>query len=279
MCRNFSAWLKRSVTEMSSVRPKKRFSQNFIIDKNIARQIVGYLNIEKDDIVFEIGTGRGGLTEIIAESGATVFSFELDKTLLPELEKKFHGIENLQIINQDFLTVEPEQYSDRSFKLIGNIPYDITSPLVGWVVEHRRTIDRAVITVQKELGERIAAGPGSKDWAPISIFTRLFFDIKSVRTIPPGAFYPPPKVISSVLVFEPSDRYHIEDFAFFERLVRAAFVHRRKMLVKNLTEDGIADKAGLSESLTNLGKSLNVRAEAMTIEDFIGLAEQLKKIK
>ncbi len=264
---------------MSSVRPKKRFSQNFIIDKNIARQIVDYLNIEKDDVVFEIGTGRGGLTEIIVETGATVFSFELDKMLLPELEKKFSGRENLKIINQDFLIVEPERYCDRPFKLIGNIPYDITSPLVAWIVEHRGKIDRAVITVQKELGERIAAGPGSKDWAPISIFTQLFFDIKNVRTIPPGAFYPPPKVLSSVLVFEPSDRHQIDDFAFFERVVRSAFVHRRKMLVKNLAEAGIAAKAGLSEVLSNLGKNPDIRGEAMSIEDFIGLAEQLKKIK
>ncbi len=277
MCRSFSAWSKFSVIEMPSVRPKKRFSQNFIIDKNIARQIVGYLEIKRNDIVIEIGTGRGGLTEIIADTGATVFSFELDKNLMPELEKKFSGQEKLKIINQDFLTVEPEKYCDRSFKLIGNIPYDITSPLVGWIVEQRRVIERVVITVQKEMGERIAAGPGSKDWAPISIFTQLFFDIKKARTVPPGAFYPPPKVFSSVLVFEPVDRYQVDDFEFFERVVRAAFVHRRKMLVNNLAEAGIGDKAILSEKLVNLGRSANVRAEAMSIEDFIRLSDLLKK--
>jgi len=261
---------------MSPARPKKRFSQNFIIDKNIAKQIVDYLEIGVDDIVFEIGTGRGGLTELIIDSGASVFSFELDQTLLPELDKKFSGRTNLKIVNRDFLTVEPSDYCDGAFRLIGNIPYDITSPLIGWIVKNRKSILRAVITVQKELGERVAAGPGSKDWAPISIFTQLFFDIKSGRTIPPGAFYPPPKVFSSVLIFEPNEKYKIEDFDLFERVVRAAFVHRRKMLVNNLSEAGVADKGRISEILENMGIDKNVRAEALPIEDFIRLAERLK---
>ncbi len=263
---------------MSPAYPKKRFSQNFIIDKNIARQIVGYLDIRDNDIAFEIGTGRGGLTEIILETGAMVYSFELDKTLLPELEKKFTGCDNVKIINKDFLTVNPEDYCTGTFKLIGNIPYDITSPLIGWIVEHRGPIERAVMTVQRELGERIAAGPGSKDWAPISIFTQLFFDIRIGRTVAPTAFYPPPKVFSSVLIFEPKDKYQINDFKFFENLVRAAFIHRRKMLVNNLAEAGIADKALAAEALERLGRGANVRAEALAIEEFIRLADMLKKV-
>lgn len=264
---------------MAPALPKKRFSQNFIIDKNIARQIVDYLEIQKEDVIFEIGTGRGGLTEILAETGAMVYSFELDKALLPELGKKFADYGNLEIINRDFLKVRPEDHCTGSFKVIGNIPYDITSPLIGWIVEHHRVISRAVITVQKELGERIAAGPGSKNWAPISIFTQLFYDIHGGRTIPPTAFYPPPKVFSAVLIFEPVDKREIGNYAFFERVVRAAFVHRRKMLINNLADAEIVSKSELAEILKGMGKEANIRAEALSIEDFIRLSELLEKTK
>lgn len=260
---------------MSPSRPKKRFSQNFIIDKKIARQIVSYLGIDPNDTVFEIGTGRGGLTEILAEHDIDIHTFELDKTLLPDLEKKFDGRANVKIYNKDFLTVVPGEYSNRKFRLIGNIPYDITSPLIDWIINHRQLIKVAVITTQKELAERIASGPGSKNWAPISIMTQLFYKIRIVRTIPPNAFYPPPRIYSSVLILEPSDMYDIKNLDKFDEIVRASFEQRRKVLLNNLVSLEIASKETLSLLFEKLGWQKNIRAEELRIEDFIKLTEKL----
>lgn len=157
------------------------------------------------------------LTGLIAESGAKLYSFEIDTDLVYELESKFKDNPNVNIANFDFLIVEPYEGRHAGIKLIGNIPYDITSPIVDWITRHDKFIKRAVITAQKELGDRISSGPGSKNWAPISIFAQCFFNIRSMFTIPPGAFYPKPKVHSATLLFEPRDPYIIEDWDFLSR--------------------------------------------------------------
>jgi len=261
---------------MSNSRPKRRFSQNFLTDKNIALKIVNLLGLVEDDVVFEIGPGRGMLTEFIAQSGARLIAVELDRSLIDSLEKKFGRYDRVTIINDDFLAVTPSDYVEGRFKLIGNIPYDITSPLLDWIVRHRGLVDRAVITMQRELAERISSGAGSKDWAPISIFTQLHYRITSAMTISPQAFYPRPKVYSSTLVLEPADTYAITNIAFFERVVRAAFAQRRKRLVNNLASHANLDKGRLEAVLASLGWDVNIRAEQIDIDGFIRLADILE---
>jgi 16S rRNA (adenine1518-N6/adenine1519-N6)-dimethyltransferase len=264
---------------LSFGRPKKRFSQNFLVDKNIAQKIVNLLELEAKDTVFEIGTGRGILTELLIQSGADVYSFELDFELVDELNKKFKDYGNVQIINIDFLKVVPSMYYSGKFKLVGNIPYDITSPVMNWLVTYRNSISCAVVTAQKELAERISSGPGSKNWAPISIFTQCYFQIKNKFLIPPKAFYPQPKVHSATMVLKPHNEFQINDFDFFEKIVRLSFKHRRKYLVNNLSELEYLDKTKLFELLIDLDIDKSARAEQISIEKFIELTGQIASIK
>jgi len=260
-------------------RPKKRFSQNFLADKNIARKIVGLLELDPGDRVMEIGSGRGTLTELIAEHDVNLVSFEIDRQLMDNLYHKFENRKRVTIVNEDFLNVEPGDYFDSEFKLIGNIPYDITSPLLDWIIKHRSHISRAVLTTQKELGERIASGPGSKNWAPLSIFCQCHFDIRMEFIIPPKAFYPPPKVYSCTLSLTPREEYEIADWGNFEEVVRQAFLHRRKQLANNLAQIDGMDKKKIKGILEDMGFEGNIRAEAVSIQEFINLAEKIKTAK
>jgi len=256
--------------------PKKRYSQVFLADKKVVQQIVELLEIKSDDTIFEVGSGRGTLTEPIAATGARLFSFEIDRDLITNLEDKFGLSENVRIINGDFLEVNPADYYGGKFKLIGNIPYDITSPLLDWMTRYRNLIELAVITTQKEMGQRISSGPGTKNWAPISIFCQSVFEIKSVMTIPPKAFFPPPKIFSSTLVFRPVEKYIIENKTNFEKIVRQSFLFRRKILINNLTLLPGLDKKGIEKTMVEMGLDLNCRAEQLSIEDFISLSKRLK---
>jgi len=259
-------------------KPKKRFSQNFLVDHAIAEQIVSFLNLNSEDTVFEIGTGRGILTEIIAQTGARLFSFEIDRDLMPQLKDKFSKYESVNIINCDFLSVAPSEYHKGAFKLIGNIPYDITSPLLDWMIKYRKSISLAVITAQEELAERISSCPGEKRWAPISIFSQSFFDIKIVLHISPKSFLPPPKVKSAVMIFNAAEKYRIANQEQFEKVVRLAFRHRWKLLINNLTEALDVKKEYLCEILDRLNFDRNIRAEQIDIDGFIRLADALPNI-
>ncbi|SYZ74209.1 putative Ribosomal RNA small subunit methyltransferase A [Candidatus Zixiibacteriota bacterium] len=259
-------------------KPKKRFSQNFLTDKNIAGAIVDLLQVHPGETVFEIGTGRGILTRLLADTGTNIFSFELDRTLIDQLNRMFEGTPAVRIVNQDFLKVEPHDYHAGSFKLIGNIPYDITSPLLEWMIVHRSSVTRAVITAQEELADRISSKPGSKNWAPLSIFCQCHFGIKKAMKIGPKAFYPPPKVNSATLLFEPRELYRIDDWTAFEKIVRLSFAHRRKFLTNNLLESDKLTRSVLEKVLDRLRWPPQIRAEEIDIEGFIRLTGELKKI-
>jgi len=259
-------------------KPKKRFSQNFLADKAIAKKIVQFLDIQPEDTVFEIGSGRGTLTELIEDYGSVVFSFELDNSLINDLNQKFQSNSKVHIINRDFLNVDPSEYIDGKFKLIGNIPYDITSPLISWIIQYHKSISLAAITTQKELGDRISSGPGSKNWAPISIFSQCYFDIKTVMNIPPSAFYPPPKIHSSTLVFKPKEYNRVPDWDIFERIVRASFAQRRKLLINNLRRLPDIKKENVENILINLGIDLQSRAEQLDINQFIQISEAISEL-
>lgn len=259
-------------------KPRKRFSQNFLIDKDIAARIVRLLEVEKNDTVFEIGSGRGILTRIVANTGAKTFAFEIDSDLVSQLTAEYEKYDNVEIVNIDFLKVQPSIYHRGRFKLIGNIPFDITSPLIEWIIRYRQSISWAVITMQRELADRICSGPGSKNWAPISIFTQCFFDVRNAMTIPPTVFYPKPKVFSSTLVFRPEERYKIDNWRHFEEIVRMAFVHRRKLLTNNLSKLLGLGKDGAENILSQIGLPKNARAEQLGIEDLIRLSNEIESL-
>ncbi len=259
--------------------PKRRFSQNFLTDRTIAERIVSFLELRPDDTVLEIGAGRGILTEIIAASGARLYSFEIDRDLMENLNNKFAPYKNVAVINRDFLAILPDEYTAEKFKLIGNIPYDITSPLLEWMLRFRESITRAVITTQKELADRIAATPESKDWAPISIFHQCFFDIRKVLSISGGAFYPPPNVKSATLLFSANKKHHIPFWDDFERIVRQSFHQRRKLLSNNLLRLPGMTRESIQAAFATLGLPANIRAEQLSIDDFVGLTKAVLSTK
>jgi len=260
-------------------RAKKRFSQNFLVDPNIARQIVDLLEVETSDTIFEIGGGRGVLTGLIAETEAKLLCFEIDIDLADRLRSIYRNNDNVEIVNTDFLKVVPEFFHHGSFKLIGNIPYDITSPLIEWMVHYQPLIEKGVITMQREMAERIASGPGSKNWAPISIFTQCSFDLKIKMTIPPRAFSPRPKVQSSTVVFTPDIKYEIDNPELFESIVRASFKQRRKLLKNNLSKMNELSDEQVEHIMQASGIGPLIRAEQLSIEHFIRLTEEMSKIK
>jgi len=264
---------------MKFKKPKKHFSQNFLIDDNIANKIVSFLELSENNTVFEIGTGRGVLTEIMASVGCQIYTFELDVDLIDKLENKFAKTDNITLTNTDFLKVDPANYHDGNFKLIGNIPYDITSPLIDWIIKYKDLIDCAVITSQKELADRIVSGHGSKNWAPISILAQCCFDITSELTILPESFYPPPKIKSSTMVFKPHNRYDIKNPSMFNKVVHQSFMRRRKLLANNLNVFDFLNKELILEMFDQLGFDKNIRAEQLSIEQFIKLTEVVESLK
>lgn len=263
-------------------RPKKSFSQNFLVNLHAVRRIVESLNLSRGDKVLEVGAGKGVLTQFLAEKAAKVYAVELDKNLVLLLQEKFAQAENVEIISGDILKVNLESYASRSqkIKLVGNLPYQITSPILDWMVNQREFIQLAVVTVQKEVARRICAQPGTKEWSPLSIFSQIYTQPKILFTLSAGSFFPAPKVQSAVvrlqMLNEPVVRMD-EEKSFFD-LVHIVFSARRKTLVKALTVKGSFPREKVEKVLHQLGLKPNTRGETLTLDQLAQLSKSLKQI-
>lgn len=260
---------------MGSYRSKKRLGQNFLQSAKVIERIIDLVQAGPSDTVVEIGPGRGALTEPLAESGAHLVAVEFDRDLAPRLRKSLRDYDNLSVIQQDILDFDPAAQVTGNFILVGNLPYNITSPVLEWVTEHRRSIRRAILMMQREVAARVAGSPGSKDWSPLSIFTQLHFDVSVEFTVPPGAFRPPPRVTSAVVLLSPRKAVHIDHPDAFESVVRQSFAQRRKLLVNNLDDLTGVPPSRLRQQLADIGLPHDIRAEQMTISDFIRLTSRL----
>lgn len=249
---------------------KKRLGQNFLKTASVIDKIIDAIDPKTGETIIEIGSGRGALTLPIVESGADVIAVEFDQDLIGYLTKLLEPFQNIKIINKDFLEYEPQI---TNYKLIGNLPYNITSPVIEWACERFEQIISAYFMTQKEVALRLASSPGSKDWSPLAIFSQLYFDIKILFDISPKHFSPPPKVTSSLIELIPKKTQLIEHRDAFERFVRVAFHQRRKTLVNNLVPDLIEDAAALKEILFECGLGENVRAEQVSTEKFLSLTK------
>ncbi len=251
-------------------RTKKRLGQNFLTSDSIIDRIVEQLSISENDQIVEIGPGRGAITSRLINSNSRVTAVEFDRDLIPYLKKLFEKESNLEIINEDILKFEP--LFDK-FKLIGNLPYNITSPVIDWIVRNHQQIDVAVLMVQKEMALRVASQPGNKEWSPIAIFTQLYFDISICFDISPKHFRPAPKVTSSVIKLLPKKVPKINNFQLFEKIIRTAFKQRRKLLINNLVPELISDKNTGEELFGILQLPENIRAEELSTEKFLKLTD------
>lgn len=254
--------------------PKKRFGQNFLIDKNIQNKIIDACCIKKADIVLEVGAGGGELTEAICPQAAKVYAIELDRALADVLKQKFSGKKNVTVINQDILKLSLNKYFPRfirRLKVIGNIPYYISSPIIEYLFGYRKKIDSIYLTVQKEFGERILASPGTKDYGSFSLFVQYYAEAQKLFLIKKGCFRPSPKVDSCFLRLKIREKppVKIKDEKLLFKIIRSAFGKRRKTLRNSLRE--IISQETLNKFFALSGKNINIRPEELTLGDFARL--------
>lgn len=261
---------------------QKRFGQNFLIDAHVINKIVAAADIKKDDIVLEIGPGIGTMTQYLAEAAGHVYAVEIDKNLLPVLDETLSEYDNVTVVNNDILKVDiRELVSDREVKVVANLPYYITTPIIMGLFENHIPASSITVMVQKEVAMRMQAGPGSKDYGALSLAVQYYAKPYIVANVPPNCFMPRPNVGSAVIRLTKHEKppVEVEDEALMFRLIRASFNQRRKTL-----QNGIHNAANLSfskeqvvDALNALGLPESVRGEALTLEQFAALANELKK--
>jgi 16S rRNA (adenine1518-N6/adenine1519-N6)-dimethyltransferase len=264
------------------MRPKKSLSQNFLIDQGAAKRIVDSLDLSQDDMVLEIGTGKGALTKYLLEKARKVFAVEIDKRLCDYLHRTFGGSENLEIIQQNILKMDFTSLVDSpgKLKVVGNLPYKITSPVLELLLEQKDLISLCVLMVQKEVAARIGAHPGSRDWSPLSIAIQLRSEVEILFHLKPGSFSPAPRVESSVirLAFLPTPRVSLPDGRFFFHVVKSAFGQRRKILLNSLSANLSLPKRELTLILNEVHIDPQRRPETLSIEEYAVLISALSKV-
>ncbi|MDD5042837.1 MAG: 16S rRNA (adenine(1518)-N(6)/adenine(1519)-N(6))-dimethyltransferase RsmA [Candidatus Omnitrophica bacterium] len=258
------------------LKPKKSLGQNFLTDKNVQNKIIGACALHKEDVVLEIGAGKGDMTRRLAEEAGKVYSIEIDKGLIPVLEENLKDFPNCVILNKDILKFDINRFREecspqRKIKVVGNIPYYISTPIIERLIACRGAVDSAFITVQKEFARRVCAGAGSKDYGSFSCFVRYYAQTCILFEIKRGSFVPVPGVDSSLLKFVfrtvPPVKVEQEDKLF--KLIRGAFGQRRKTLKNSLS--GLVDPVVLEDFLAREGIDRRARAEELTLENFAGL--------
>jgi len=261
---------------MKPIRPKKRFGQNFLRDQQVIARIIDAARLAPDDRVLEIGPGLGVLTEQLLARAGLVQIVEIDRDLAGQWLEQ--ADDKLRVIQGDILALDwAELLGADGWKLVANLPYNISSQVVFRILDHRRSFTRLVLMFQKEVGERLLASPGGKDYGILSVFCQLWFDVQRVVKVPPGAFYPAPKVDSVVLCFTPlpGPRVPVADEAFFRQVVKAAFAQRRKTL-RNTLKGGGFDPQLIEDALERAGIDPGRRAETLDLNEFRLLAEALR---
>lgn len=267
---------------------RKKFGQNFLIDAHVLDKIIAAAEITKEDCVVEIGPGIGTLTQYLAEAAGKVISVEIDKMLIPILEDTLSGYSNVTVINQDILKVDlnalvQEQNGGRPVKVVANLPYYITTPIVMGLFESGVPISSITVMVQKEVAQRMQVGPGSKDYGALSLAVQYYASPYLAANVPPNCFMPRPKVGSAVIRLTRHEEPPVkaEDEAMLFRIIRASFNQRRKTLVNGLKNSPEIpySKEQILEALRSLGLSESIRGEALTLEQFARLANELRRME
>ena len=260
---------------------QKRFGQNFLIDAHVLEKIVSAAGITKDDCVLEIGPGIGTMTQYLAESAGQVIAVEIDTNLLPILADTLKDYSNVKVINQDILKVDinelvKEYNNGRPIKVVANLPYYITTPIIMGLFESNVPIDNITVMVQKEVTDRMQVGPGSKDYGALSLAVQYYASPYIVANVPPNCFIPRPNVGSAVIRLT---RYQeppvqVKDPKLMFKLIRASFNQRRKTLQNGLNNSPEISfsKEEITKAIESLGVSPSVRGEALSLEQFAQLA-------
>lgn len=252
---------------------KKNLGQNFIFDKNLLRAIARAGDVEKSDTVLEIGAGAGTLTEVLAEMSSKVISFEIDESLRLTLESLRDKYKNIEFHFQDFMAADIDSLNLSSARVIANIPYYITTPIVFKLIDHIKKFKSILILVQKEVAERFASNCGGKEYGITSVILQSIFDVSIPRIVKKECFTPSPKVDSALVKMIPHNKYKISDFEKFKSFIHLCFSMRRKTLINNLKNN--YDKEKIISALNENSYPLTVRPEQISVENFIKIFDSL----
>lgn len=261
-----------------SRKKRKKFGQHFLKDESIAEKIVSFADVRQNETVLEIGPGKGILTSILLRQAQKVIAVEIDEGLVRYLKRRFSKVPGLCLVHKDFLKYDLPMFSEK-IKVIGNLPYNIGIRIIKNLIKYRERSSEMIFMLQKEVAERLVAFPGIKDYGSLSIFMQLHFSIEILMNISPDSFSPPPKV-SSTLVKMKSKKPLLEHFdnpELFHKIVRSAFLHRRKKLKNNLKELSIGNN-DMKEISRDAGIDLNLRGEMLSIEDYLKLTRSINKL-
>ena len=256
---------------------QKKFGQNFLIDTHVLEKIIAAAGVTEDDCVLEIGPGIGTMTQYLAEHARSVVAVEIDKNLIPILQETLKEYENITVINDDILKVDinklTEEYNGgRPIKVVANLPYYITTPIIMGLFEGGVPIDNITVMVQKEVAERMQVGPGSKDYGALSLAVQYYADAYIVSNVPPNCFIPRPGVGSAVirLTRHKEPPVEVDDPKLMFKLIRASFNQRRKTLQNGLNNSPELPfaKDEIADAIESLGVTPQIRGEALTLKQF-----------
>lgn len=264
---------------------QKKFGQNFLIDGHVLDKIIAAAGVTKDDVVLEIGPGFGTMTQYLAEAAREVIAVEIDKTLIPILQDTLKDYDNITLINEDILKVDiaalvEEKNGGKPIKVVANLPYYITTPIIMGLFESHVPLENITVMVQKEVAVRMQAEPGTKDYGALSLAVQFYAKPYIVANVPPNCFIPRPNVGSAVIRLTRWDNppVQVRDEKFMFSLIRASFNQRRKTLQNSLVNGGVGvRKEQVVDALAQMGLSATIRGEALTLEQFAGLADILQE--
>ena len=266
---------------------QKMFGQNFLIDTHVLERIIEASEITKDDFVLEIGPGIGTMTQYLAEAAREVTAVEIDDALIPILKDTLKEWDNVTVLHGDILKTDIRKIADeknqgRPIKVVANLPYYITTPIIIGLFESHVPVDSITVMVQKEVADRMQTGPGSKDYGALSLAVQYYAEPKIVANVPPNCFMPRPKVGSAVIRLTRHQNPPVTtlDEKLMFRLIRASFNQRRKTLSNSLknSQELPYSKEEVEAAITECGLPLNIRGEALTLEQFARLSDTFSKL-
>lgn len=264
---------------------QKKFGQNFLIDSHVLEKIIDAANITKDDFVLEIGPGIGTMTQYLSEHAREVMAVEIDHNLIPILKETLAGYDNVEVLNEDILKVDIGKIAEkknqgRPIKVVANLPYYITTPIIMGLFEKNVPMDSLTVMVQKEVAQRMQAGPGTKDYGALSLAVQFYAEPYIVANVPPNCFMPRPKVGSAVIRLT---RYKdmpvkVKNEQLMFSIIRASFNQRRKTLQNGINNSSTLhfSKEQVVEALDKMGLSPKIRGEALSLEQFARLSDLLE---
>lgn len=266
---------------------QKKYGQNFLIDTHVLDKIINAAKITEDDFVLEIGPGIGTMTQYLASKAREVFAVEIDKALIPILEDTLSEYKNVTILNEDILKVDirklaEEHNQGRPIKVVANLPYYITTPIIMGLFEEDVPVESITVMVQKEVADRMQTGSGSKDYGALSLAVQYYASPYIVANVPPNCFMPRPKVGSAVIRLSRHEKppVNVKDSRLMFRIIRASFNQRRKTLVNGLknAQDLNFTKEEIERAVSACGFPVGIRGEALTLQNFADLANCLSEM-